>query len=288
MGPIHSVAVLSTGTVQIRPEHVETKGTHLFWWLFTSRKWTAPRPINVYVIEHERGIVLFDTGQDRRSITDVAYFPRGFAGLVYSRLARFAIQPDETLTAQLASLGHHSSAVRTVVLSHLHQDHIGGLRELMNADILVSAAEWAQLDHPRAVINGFLVDHIDLPGLTWNRIEPSPTDDPAIAPFTSAHDIYGDGSLLLLPTPGHTPGSLSLLVRQEGTPPLLLVGDLTYDVRLLAEERVPGVGAADDLRRTTRSINELRRHHPDLVVLAAHDPAAAGLLHDALASRSHS
>ena len=215
MGSIRAVSVVSTGTVQIRPEHVESNGTHLFWWLFTSRKWTEPRPINVYVIEHERGLVLFDTGQDRRSVTDADYFPRGLTGLIYARLARFAIRPEETLTAQLATLGYDVSAVSKVVLSHLHQDHIGGLPQLTGAEILVSADEWAQLQEPRAEMNGFLVDHIDLPEITWTRVRPAPTHDDTIAPFTEAHDIFGDGSLVLLPTPGIGTSIEERLVRSQ-------------------------------------------------------------------------
>ncbi len=127
MNPIRRVSVLSTGTVMIRPEHAESNGTPLMWWLNTSRRWTQPRPINVYVIEHERGLVLFDTGQDRASVTEPDYFPSGFAGHVYRRLARFEIAPHETLTRRLEGLGYDIADVRVAVLSHLHQDHIGGL-----------------------------------------------------------------------------------------------------------------------------------------------------------------
>jgi N-acyl homoserine lactone hydrolase len=94
MQTIRRVSVVSTGTVQIRPQHVESNGTPLMWWLNTARSWTKPRPINVYVIEHERGLVLFDTGQDRGSVTDPEYFPGGFAGHIYDRLAKFDI-PEE-------------------------------------------------------------------------------------------------------------------------------------------------------------------------------------------------
>ena len=285
MGPIRSVEVVSTGAVQIRPEHVEANGTNLYWWLFTSKRWTAPRPINVYVIEHERGLVLFDAGQDRRSVTEADYFPGGFTGLIYSRLARFEIASDETLSARLASIGHGISDVRTVVLSHLHQDHIGGLRELSDAEIVVSASKWAQLDDSRAESKGFLKEHIDLPGISWNLVDPTAVTDHTIAPFTASYDLYGDGSLVLLPTPGHTAGSLSMLVRRPGMAPLLLVGDVTYDIRLLEQGRVPGVGDAERLRRTSRDIMALRERHPDLVILAAHDPAASDLLRAAMATR---
>jgi glyoxylase-like metal-dependent hydrolase (beta-lactamase superfamily II) len=144
--PISRVSVLSTGTVQVRPQHVKSTGSPLMWWLLTSRRWTPPRPINVYVIEHERGLVLFDTGQDRDSVIDPDYFPKGLTGHLYARLARFAIQPGETLTERLRGIGYEPSQVRTVVLSHLHQDHIGGLAELGDAEILVGAREWTELD----------------------------------------------------------------------------------------------------------------------------------------------
>jgi N-acyl homoserine lactone hydrolase len=77
----------------------------------------------------------------------------------------------------------------------------------------------------------------------WHQITAEPTGDPGLAPFRSGHDLYGDGSLVLLPTPGHTPGSMSLLVRQPGLPPLMMVGDLTYDAHLLEAGHVPGVGS---------------------------------------------
>lgn len=283
MSHIRGVSILSTGSVQIRPQHVRGTGSPLFWWLFTSRRWTVPRPINVYVIEHRDGLVLFDTGQDRTSITDPNYFPKGVAGLLYSRLAKFAIGEEQTLTAQLRGLGYDPRDVTTAVLSHLHQDHIGGIAELPNAEILVSVDDWAQISHRGAEFDGVLREHIDLPGVNFTQIEPAPVTDAAIAPFTAAHDIFGDGSLLLLPTPGHTPGSLSMLVRADGLRPLLLVGDLTYDVNLLAGEHVPGVGRRSELVATTRKVNALKQLHPGMLVLAAHDPAAAGLLESALA-----
>jgi len=105
-GPVKAVSVISTGTVQIRPEHPYGTREPLYWWLLTSRRWTPPRPINVYVIEHAKGLILFDTGQDRASVTDGSYFPGGVTGYLYHRLARFDIGERDTLTAQLAALGY--------------------------------------------------------------------------------------------------------------------------------------------------------------------------------------
>jgi len=198
--------------------------------------------------------------------------------VLYDRLATFEIGPEETLTAGLGRLGYAASDVRTAVLSHLHQDHIGGLAELGQADIVVSQAEWGTLSSLLPEMRGLMTRHIDLPGLRWQRVEPGPTDDPSLSPFARSHDLFGDGSLVLLPTPGHTSGSMSLLVRQAGLAPLLMVGDLTYDVHVFEHGHVPGVGSRRRLREAAAMVNKMRDRMPDLVVLPAHDPGSADRL----------
>jgi N-acyl homoserine lactone hydrolase len=286
MKPINRVSVVSAGGVQIRPQHMESTGTPLLWWLLTSRRWSAPLPIYVYVIEHHQGLVLFDTGLDRGSLTDPGYYQRGLVRLIYTRMARFAMGPEQTLTEQLRRIGYEPEQVRTVVLSHLHQDHIGGLSEVSSAEIVVGAPEWARLDAHLPTTKGLLRSHIELPGLRWTTLTPAPVDDESIAPFTAAHDLFGDGSLLVLPTPGHTPGSLSLLLRQPGMSSMLFVGDLCYSTELLAAGRVPGVGSRRRLRESSRAVAELARRHPDLLVLPAHDPQAAARLTRALVAHA--
>jgi len=274
------VSVISTGTVRIRPEHPYGTRKPLYWWLLTARRWTPPRPINVYVIEHAKGLILFDSGQDRASVTDDAYFPGGVTGYLYRRLARFDVAEGDTLTAQLAALGYAPADVDTTIVSHLHVDHIGGLRELAGSELLVSAAEWAELAKPAPELRGLLRSHIQLPGLTWHQVGPEPTKDPALAPFTASLDVMGDGSLMLLPTPGHTAGSVSLLIRRTGRPPLLLAGDLTYGAEILQRGQLPGVGNRRRLAESSRKVLALAEQQPGLVVLPAHDPTAARRLLD--------
>ena len=281
--PIGRVAVLSTGSVQVRPDHAAATWKPMMLWMLTSTKWTAPLPINVFVIEHRDGLVLLDTGQDRASYTDPgSYFPTGLTGAFYRRSAKAVIPEDQTLKAGLKRLGYEPSDVSVVVLSHLHQDHIGGLAELSHARILVAQAEWDTLDEPRAELAGLMRRHIDLPGLAWTKITLDPTTERALEPFTTAHDLFGDGSLVLIPTPGHTPGSLSLIARQPGQPALALVGDLTFAPHLLESGRVPGAGDRKQLQQTTAMMNELRRRLGGLAVLATHDPGAQGILTKAL------
>ncbi|WP_329475282.1 MBL fold metallo-hydrolase [Kribbella sp. NBC_01484] len=276
--PVRAVSVISTGSVEIHPEHAHGSKKPLYWWLLTSRRWLPPRPINVYVVEHANGLVLFDTGQDRASVTDPSYFPGGFNGVVYDRLAKFHIAEHETLDAQLGTLGYSTADVDKAVISHLHQDHIGGIPQLGGSELLITAAEWAQLSGFSPEARGFLRTHIDVPGARWKHV--TFAGDVGVEPFTEAYDVMGDGSIVLLPTPGHTPGSISMLVRRRDLPPLLMVGDLTYESSLLERRQLPGVGDRGALAHTTDKVLALAEHLPGLVVLPAHDPTAAQRLVD--------
>jgi glyoxylase-like metal-dependent hydrolase (beta-lactamase superfamily II) len=144
----------------------------------------------------------------------------------------------------------------------------------------VSAAEWAELTRAAPELRGFLRSQIELPGLSWRRVSLEPASDPALAPFTESLDVMGDGSLVLLPTPGHTAGSMSLFVRRTGRPPLLLAGDLTYGAEILQRGQVPGVGNRRRLAESSRRVLALAEQQPGLVVLPAHDPTAAQRLLD--------
>jgi N-acyl homoserine lactone hydrolase len=136
--PIRRVSMVSTGSVQIQPQHRACTWQPTWLWVLTSRQWTAPLPINVYVIEHRDGLVLFDTGQDLASITDPGYFPSGLLMGPLYRMSRFDMATNQTLSALLEGIGYRAGDVSTVVLSHLHGDHIGGLREINHAELLVS------------------------------------------------------------------------------------------------------------------------------------------------------
>ncbi len=166
MAHVKRVARFSTGTVDIHPQHAYRGLSPMYWWILTSRRWLTGRPINVYVIEHTDGVVVFDTGQDRDSVTDPCYFPDGPTGVIYRRLAKFHVNDDETFTAGLKRLGYVPADVTTAVISHLHQDHIGGVGEIPHADLLISADEWRSLHRPMAEPRGLLRTHIELPTST--------------------------------------------------------------------------------------------------------------------------
>lgn len=151
-----------------------------------------------------------------------------------------------------------------------------------NAELLVSQTEWAQLSAPHPEHEWVLREHIELPGTNWRPVEFAPTDDPLLAGFGGAFDVTGAGSMMLVETPGHSPGSLSMLVRSEGMAPVLLIGDLAYDPQLMLRGIVPGTGDAARLKQSYAKVRALKNALPELVILAAHDPGAGNLLNTAV------
>ena len=246
-------------------------------WALASQSWVKA-PVNVYVIEHRGGLVLFDAGLDPAIVSDPEYVDSAIGRFFLRRLFRFHIGPDQSVAHGLRALGFDAAKVGTVVISHLHFDHIGCIGQLSQARLLVSDVEWQQLSGPHPERDFILVEHIKLPGANWCPIHFAPSDDPLLAPFGGCHDVMGDGSMILLPTPGHTVGSISMLVRSEGLPPLLLVGDLTYEVALLLKDQVPGTGDATELRSSFAKVRQLKEALPELLILPCHDPLAAGAL----------
>ena len=124
-------------------------------------------------------------------------------------------------------------------------------------------------------------DHIEIAGANWQAIPFTPTDDPDLAPFTESFDLMGDGSLVVLPTPGHLEGSVSMLVRRGERSPLLCIGDLMYADALLQRDQLPRLGDKTLLRESFAKVRTLQARIPELVILPAHDLSAAGKLRDA-------
>ena len=286
-GPaIESVQVFSTGSGQQHKEHRYGSRAPKLWWVLTSRSWIE-LPINVFVIKHRDGLVLFDTGIDPAIVSDPNYVDSAIGRFFMRRVFRFTIGPDDTVAKNLNRLSLRAEDVNTVVFSHLHFDHIGGIADVPQAELLVSHDEWQQLSEPHPDRDYFFRDHIQLPGAKWRPIDFTATKDPLLAPFGGCYDAMGDGTLMLLPTPGHTVGSLSMLIRADDCPPLLLIGDLSYAVELLMRDQLPGIYAdKSELQASFAKVRHLKTQLPDLVILGSHDPAAADLLQNAVGTLS--
>lgn len=214
----------------------------------------SPRtlPVNVFLVEHPAGLCLFDAGQTALAARP-GYLPRWHPFL---RLARFELGPEDEAAAQLRSLGHSPADVRWVVLSHLHTDHVGGVRDFRHAEVIVSCVEWARSTGLPGRLRGYVPQH-------WpSDLRPHLVDfdGPAVGPFATSYDVAGDGRLLTVPMPGHTPGHVAMVVCPEGGHGRWLCGgDAVHD--------------PSDLQHVCPQVDAFCRAE-GIRVLTAHDPRA--------------
>ena len=121
----------------------------------------------------------------------------------------------------MPSIGVEPGSIGTVVFSHLHTDHVGGIDTFPHARVIVHRLEWERATGIAGRVRGYLPQR-------WpDRLEPTLVDfdGEAVGPFRSSFDVAADGRLLLVPTPGHTAGHAALLVRDD-VRSWLLAGDL--------------------------------------------------------------
>ena len=272
---VRSVSMLTTGTVDLHAEHILGSRWPSLAWIFFGRR-VDRVPISVFLIGHDEGWLLFDTGVHPGLTTDPDYWPDPVTRFIMGKIFRFQVGPADRLRSRLTEAGVDPGAITKAVISHLHFDHVGGIADIPEAELLVSREAWQHMlgDHPER--EGVLRRDIEIPEARWTEVDLPPTDDASLAPFDRAHDVMGDGSIMLLPTPGHLPGSLSMLVRAD--PPVLFVADLCYSLEGLLEDRFPGTGDHAALARSFAKVRELRSRMPGLLLVPSHDPSAVATL----------
>lgn len=208
-------------------------------------------PVPAYLIVHKKGRVLFDTGLHEQSLSE----PEQYVGELIARYHEFHFNPGEDIASRLRDFGTDPEQIDLVINSHLHFDHCGGNHQLTNADIVIQKKE---LEHARRVGNdqGYLTTDWDT-GQRFKVID-------------GEHDIFGDGSVVCLPTHGHTPGHQSLRVRTEHSE-YILTGDACYLRDTLEQMHLPGVLADPDAFLAV--IRQLRKlQSQGARIMFGHDP----------------
>ena len=178
-------------------------------------------PVGAFLVEHPTGTAVFDTGMH----ADLEHSKERMRST--AELFEVELSPESSVTGQLAERGLAPGDVDVAVVSHLHFDHCGGLAQLPDARMVVQQAEWdAAFDGPLVDLGVFNPEDFDL-GHDRQVLD-------------GEHDLFGDGSVMVVPTPGHTAGHQSLLI--EGR--LLLTGDACY-CRLALDLDAPPAFAHD-------------------------------------------
>lgn len=201
-------------------------------------------PATAYLIDHPRGLALFDTGLGPRFVRPAGTpAPKGMD-----------LEDDATIDVRLRAIGVDPAQVRWILASHLHTDHAGGNLYLPNATVIVQAEE-----HDYAVSGRDRAYHrpeFDT-GQPFKRVR-------------GEHDVFGDGSVILFPTPGHTPGHQSARVRTPGGE-IVLASDCCNLKRSLDELRLPDhCHDADQYIATLKGLAD--RRTPGSRIVYSHDP----------------
>jgi N-acyl homoserine lactone hydrolase len=183
-------------------------------------------PVGAFLIEHPGGVAVFDTGMH----PDLEHSKESLGQVG----PMFDVELDQhwTLAGQLEALGVAPDDVDLAVVSHLHFDHGGGLGQLPAARLLVQRDEWAGAFDEGLVEFG-----------VYNPAEFDLGHERQL--LDGDHDLFGDGSVRVVPTPGHTAGHQSLLVEDR----ILLVGDACYTQHALDSDVLPPFGHDRDRQR---------------------------------------
>ena len=169
--------------------------------------------------------LIWDTGVPKSALND----PKGWSTL--PKLIVYHL--DKTLTEQLTTIGLEPNDVTHVALSHTHGDHIGNVRLFSNSTVLMQRAEYEWISTPDGPN-----DNVNQLKALARKLLGAPKHLKLLDGDT---DVFGDGSVTLVSTPGHTPGSKSLLVHLKNSGFIILSGDVVHLEENFEKDRVPSL-----------------------------------------------
>ena len=225
-------------------------------------KWDSV--LNAVLVRHPMGDVLIDTGIGRTIAAQLEQMPLLF------RLATDLVQ-FQPAADQLDAAGYDRKRLRFILLTHAHWDHVSGVSDFPGVPVLLTAAE-----------RRFIPDGGFATG-TARAINPAALQEVAFdggpyLGFDRSHDLYGDGSLVIVPAPGHTPGSVTIFLTLPGGARYAFVGDLVWQLEGLwqREERpwLESKALGEDpvaVQQSMLRLSAIVARYPQITIVPAHD-----------------
>ena len=215
-------------------------------------------PVAMYVIQHPRGLVVFDTGNSANVSGDGcnAYWGEGLCKAITPKQSR-----DEVIDRQLEKLGFKVDDVKYVIYSHFHLDHAGNIELFPKATHVAQKKELQFAWWPEKWYSGAYVMKDYDETRNFNFLE-----------LAGDFDLFGDGTIQVLSTPGHTAGHQSVMVKLPKTGALVLTGDAVYTTE---NEQGVAAGLALNLNDSFASTARLKmlRDATGGQLWFSHDPA---------------
>jgi len=227
-------------------------------------------PVPAFLIRHpSAGAILVDTGLHPSIATD----GRENFGSLGARFGKPSLEPGEDVPSQLRKRGLEPGEIPIVVMTHLHLDHTSAISEFPNSTFVVSESEWKVAAHGSSpMMNGYRRAHFDY-AFDYRTVDFDRGNVDSYASFGRTFDLFGDGSIRLAYTPGHSPGHMSLICHLEEQD-FVIGGDAMYMIGQLDGSVPPPPRPYDthNLRRSLQELRLFRNQFPDAVITPGHDP----------------
>ncbi len=257
---------LKTGTVKVKQAQQSREPGGMLR-VLTSSEWTEWLPIYAWLIKHPEGNIVVDTGETART-SKTGYFPSWHPYFRYA--VKMEVSSGQEIDRQLVRHGVDSMDVDTVILTHFHTDHAGGLYHFPNSRILAPGTDYRLARGLMGKLRGYLPQHWQ----NWFKPKEIEFQNRAYGPFPRSSVVTKDGSITIIPTPGHTPGHVSV-VADTGDEKIFLAGDTTYNQELLLQLQPDGVSPdKGQAVETQKKILQLAENEP-LAYLPSHDPESS-------------
>jgi glyoxylase-like metal-dependent hydrolase (beta-lactamase superfamily II) len=251
-------SIIKTGRVAVAERLLQPDGAY-------GRK--IDSNFSAFLIKHGDDYLLFDTGLGQtiaaQYAADMSWWQRPF----------FSYAPLQAASVQLEQAGY--PAIGRIILSHSHWDHAGGVPDFPKAKVWVAAEEMARIKQPTRGAGGTWASQVSK--VQWETLK---FDAIPYQGYAKSADLFQDGSVVVVPMPGHTPGSVGLFVTVDSGQRYFFIGDVAWTVAALKAGASKFWAAAqivdDDHGHTQESADQVRQlmqQDPKLNVIPAHDSA---------------